>query len=190
MKRSERPERAGDILDTFFRRHNISGGKDHVSFYRSWEQIVGFDIASHTSVTDIRYSALLVEVDHPAWMQMVQLRRKQILATVQNRFPRLGVKSLNLRLVERLAAPIAAPPVAGPDAPQTKSAGKGTAPGTVASSTGGAAPRADGGDSGAGDSAGKPRAGTDEPDSARASTDRLQGALKRLGRAICEREDE
>lgn len=163
MKKSERPQRAGEILETFFRRNNIAGGEEHVAFYRNWEEIVGFDLATHTSVTDIRNNALLVEVDHPAWMQMVQLRQNQILATVQRRFPKLGVKSLNLRLVERLGTPVATPQVPAAGAALDKAA-----PDKRARSSRSAAPGS-----------------TGEQDA-----DRLRSALDRLGRAISEREDE
>lgn len=102
-------ERAGDILDGYFRRHSISGGEAYVAFYRSWEQIVGQDIASHTNLTEIRNHALCVEVDHPAWMQQVHLRQARILKSVQQRFPSLEIRSLHLRLVEKLGAAPASP---------------------------------------------------------------------------------
>ncbi|TVR35101.1 MAG: DUF721 domain-containing protein [Spirochaetaceae bacterium] len=105
-------ERAGEILDSFFRRNNISGGRNYVAFYRSWEQIVGQDLASHTNLTEIRNNAVCVEVDHPAWMQMVQLRQADILKAIQTRFPALQVRSLQLRLVESLGVPAAVAPAA------------------------------------------------------------------------------
>ena len=117
-------ERAGDILDSYFRRNSISGAETYVAFHRSWEQIVGQDIASHTNLTEIRNHALCVEVDHPAWMQQVQLRQARILKAVQQRFPSLEIRTLHLRLVEKLgqlgsapapaAAPAAAPASAEP----------------------------------------------------------------------------
>ena len=117
-------ERASDILESFFRRTNIAGGEQHVAFYRSWEEIVGPDLASHISVTDIRNHALCIEVDHPAWMQQVQLRQARILKTVQTRFPKLAVTTLHILLVEKLGAPVAptvVPPTSG-SAPSSGSA--------------------------------------------------------------------
>ncbi|TVQ40420.1 MAG: DUF721 domain-containing protein [Spirochaetaceae bacterium] len=105
-------ERAADILDGFFRRSNISGGRAHVAFYRSWEEIVGQDLASHTNLTEIRNNAVCIEIDHPAWMQMLQLRQAAILARIQKRFASLEVHSLQMRLVEKLGN---RPPAAGPD---------------------------------------------------------------------------
>lgn len=115
-------EKAGDILDSFFRRTNISGGGNYVAFYRSWEQIVGLDIASHTNLSEIRNNTVCVEVDHPAWMQMVQMRQDNILRTIQKRFPTLEVKSLQLRLVESLGLPVrsVSPPAAGKPRPQAQ----------------------------------------------------------------------
>ena len=170
MKKTERPQRAGEILETFFRRNNIAGGEEHVAFYRNWEEIVGFDLATHTSVTDIRNTALVVEVDHPAWMQMVQLRQKQILATVQRRFPKLGVKSLNLRLVERLGTPVVPPPAPSREDPP---------PRAVARTQKSAA---------ADEPSATDRGETPETPE-KPEGDRLRTALDRLGRAISERED-
>ncbi len=126
-------ERAGEVLDSFFRRNNISGGRNYVAFYRSWEQIVGQDLASHTNLTEIRNNAVCVEVDHPAWMQMVQLRQDAILKAIQTRFPALEVRSLQLRLVETLGVPAAISPAApaASDAaaqPGVERAGGGAAP--------------------------------------------------------------
>ena len=120
-------ERAGEILDSFFRRNNISGGRNYVAFYRSWEQIVGQDLASHTNLTEIRNNAVCVEVDHPAWMQMVQLRQADILKAIQTRFPALEVRSLQLRLVESLGSP-AAIAAAAPAQPPVERAASPPAP--------------------------------------------------------------
>ena len=121
-------ERAGEILDSFFRRNNISGGRNYVAFYRSWEQIVGQDLASHTNLTEIRNNAVCVEVDHPAWMQMVQMRQADILKAIQTRFATLDVRSLQLRLVESLGSPAAIAPAAPAAQPRADHAARAASP--------------------------------------------------------------
>lgn len=92
--------RAGDLLNAFFRLHNISGGESYVSFFSSWHEIVGTDLAAHTQPIDIRGDALIVEVDHPGWMQLLQLKRDQIVKQVRHRYADLGVTNMHMKLVD------------------------------------------------------------------------------------------
>ena len=92
-------ERAGDLLESFLKLHNISGGEEYVAFFKSWHRIVGTDIASHTRVTDIKNGALKVEVDHPGWMQKLQMKKEQVLQRVASQYPQLEIRTLHLRLV-------------------------------------------------------------------------------------------
>jgi hypothetical protein len=104
-------ERAGDLLNAFFRFHNIAGGDEYVSFFSSWHEIVGTDLAAHTQPIDIRGEALVVEVDHPGWMQMLQLQKDRILQRISAHYNQLGVSNLHMKLVE-------AGQFSGPDAIQ------------------------------------------------------------------------
>lgn len=92
-------ERAGNLLDAFLKLHNISGGEDYIAFFKSWHNIVGTDIAAHTRVTDIQNGALKVEVDHPGWMQKLQMKKEQVLRKVATQYPQLEVRTLHVRLV-------------------------------------------------------------------------------------------
>jgi hypothetical protein len=119
-------KKADEILSAFFRMYNMEDGAEYVSFFESWQEIVGVDLASHSRVADIHNGAAIVEMDHPGWMQMFQMKEQQILREIQKRFPDLGITRLSLRLVdeatwERRAGPRkpaqgAADPGAGADA--------------------------------------------------------------------------
>ncbi|NBB90445.1 MAG: DUF721 domain-containing protein [Spirochaetes bacterium] len=98
-------ERAGDLLEAFLRLHNITGGEEYVAFFKSWHRIVGTDIAAHTRVTDIRNGALKVEVDHPGWMQMLQMRKDEIVRKVAGKYPQLEVRNIHMRLVGSFSGP-------------------------------------------------------------------------------------
>ncbi len=98
-------ERAGDLLEAFLRLHNITGGEEYVAFFKSWHRIVGTDIAAHTRVTDIRNGALKVEVDHPGWMQMLQMRKDEIVRKVAAKYPQLEVRNIHMRLVGSFSGP-------------------------------------------------------------------------------------
>jgi len=98
-------ERAGELLEAFLRLHNISGGEEYVAFFKSWHRMVGTDIAAHTRVTDIRNGALKVEVDHPGWMQMLQMRKDEIVRKVAKQYPALEITNLHMRLVSQFSGP-------------------------------------------------------------------------------------
>ncbi|MFP4204909.1 MAG: DUF721 domain-containing protein [Spirochaetaceae bacterium] len=93
-------ERAGDLVEAFLRMHNITGGQKYVQFFRSWHRIVGTDLAAHTQVTDIDRGALKVQVDHPGWMQMLQMKREEILSRIAREYPQLEIRTMQMRLVD------------------------------------------------------------------------------------------
>ncbi|MDR1933444.1 MAG: DUF721 domain-containing protein [Spirochaetales bacterium] len=91
-------DKAGDILKTFLSFHNLSGGEKYVSLFSSWRKVAGDDIASHSRVIDLRRGSLFVEVDHPGWMQMLQMRQSEILRTLSSRYPDLAIRMLHFKL--------------------------------------------------------------------------------------------
>ena len=94
-------EKAGDILKLFLDKKQLDAAKSYSSFFRSWENIVGENIAAHSEVKDIRNHTVLIEVDHPGWIQMIQINYQRILKAIQIRYPELNVKKIHLRLGSR-----------------------------------------------------------------------------------------
>ena len=92
--------RAGDLLKEVLARAGFDAGAPEARIYRVWDAILGGDLAGRARLRDIDRGRLVVEVDHPAWMQLVQMRQRQILRRVQRRFPELGVTRMHL-LVSR-----------------------------------------------------------------------------------------
>jgi hypothetical protein len=91
-------DKAGDLLKAFFAFHNLEGGEKYVSLFSSWRKVAGDDIASHSRIVDLRRGALLVEVDHPGWMQMLQMKQEAILKTLASRYPDLAIRMLHVKL--------------------------------------------------------------------------------------------
>ncbi|HUX50709.1 MAG TPA: DciA family protein [Spirochaetia bacterium] len=95
-------ERAGEILKRFFDFTKLgSTGEQYVTFFGSWQKLVGTDLAAHSQVADIRNGAAIVEIDHPAWMQQFQFHQASILRRIQQEYAGLGVKSIHMKLVDR-----------------------------------------------------------------------------------------
>jgi hypothetical protein len=93
-------KRAGKLLSAFFERNNIQDTQGYVDFFQSWHRIVGVDLAAHSDAVDIRNHALVVEVDHPGWMQKLHMQRERILKTLQQRYPNLEIRNIHFTLVE------------------------------------------------------------------------------------------
>lgn len=66
-----------------------------------WNKIVG-KLSSHCRLADIEKGTLIVDFDHPGWMQQFQMQEKTYLKEIQRRFPDLEIKSFKIRLIENL----------------------------------------------------------------------------------------
>lgn len=93
-------DKAGDLLKSFLSFYRLEGGEKYVSFFSDWKSIVGEDLACHARAVDIRRNAILVEVDHPGWMQILQMRQADILKTIRKKHPDIGVQVLHMKLVK------------------------------------------------------------------------------------------
>jgi hypothetical protein len=91
-------KKASDLLQSFFLKHGIEEGQKYVSFFRQWEKIVGEDVAAHADVEDIRNEALVVRVDHPAWMQILHMKKDMVLRKVNEQFPDFSVSTIHMHL--------------------------------------------------------------------------------------------
>ena len=58
----------------------------------------GANIAAHSQVIDLKNGILLVEADHPGWIQMLQLHQKYVLTGLRRAAPDLHIASLAFRL--------------------------------------------------------------------------------------------
>jgi len=58
----------------------------------------GSNMADHTSVVDLQNGVLVVEADHPGWIELLQLHRKYILKGLEFSFPELKIHNMVFRL--------------------------------------------------------------------------------------------
>jgi hypothetical protein len=98
MGKKDDIQKAGDVLRELFSHLNFEQGKAFVSFFSDWMELVGVDLACHVRPVDIRHKSLLLEVDHPGWMQMFQLKQRRILHRIERKHPSLGITSFHFRL--------------------------------------------------------------------------------------------
>jgi len=80
----------------------------------AWDRVVGEQIARRARPLRIRDKTLEVLVDHPVWMQQLQMLKPQILKKIHAQLPDCDIEDIYLR--HGKALPVAPPPPAsGPN---------------------------------------------------------------------------
>jgi len=112
--------KAGDIISELFREkfgvEFMENARSTAGLFSSWTQVVAevwsrTDIraekdsseevppaAIHSRIRELEKGVLLVEADHPGWVQILQTKQTALLSAVQRRYPDLGIKAIAFRL--------------------------------------------------------------------------------------------
>ena len=91
-------KKAGELLSAFFDEGLIRSAKGYSDFFSSWKSIVGDRLGAHSRIVELEKSVLLVEADHPGWIQLIQMNRSSILESIHKRFPELPVTAISIKL--------------------------------------------------------------------------------------------
>ena len=91
-------KKAGDILKDYMRNFHSNMETGYSSVFKNWSKIAGEDMVSHSSVKDLTNGILLIEADHPGWIQLLQLKKKKILKNIHKFYPELDVISIRFIL--------------------------------------------------------------------------------------------
>ena len=107
--------KAGDILNELLREQFgpefMEAARTSSDLFSSWEQIVSEvlprdlstnsdqdNAAAHSRIKDFDRGVLLIEADHPGWIQILQTKQGELLSAFQKRYPKMDIKSLNIKL--------------------------------------------------------------------------------------------
>jgi hypothetical protein len=91
-------KKAGDLLASFFDEQFLKTAQVYSDLFDSWLSIAGERFAAHSRVIEMKRDVLLVEADHPGWIQLLQTRERELLSAVRRRFPSLSVSGISFRL--------------------------------------------------------------------------------------------
>jgi len=75
-----------------------AGSNPFSSLFGGWQDIAGVSLAEHCRAYEVRHHSLLVEADHPGWMQLLLIQKKAILARIRQRFPQLELRDIKVRV--------------------------------------------------------------------------------------------
>ena len=75
-----------------------AGANPFSSLFGGWQDIAGVSLAEHCRAYEVRHHSLLVEADHPGWMQLLLMQKKVIIARIRQRFPELELRDIKVRV--------------------------------------------------------------------------------------------
>lgn len=90
--------KVGDLLREFLKEKGWLGGNPYEPLFAQWQKIAGEAIAGHVRLVDVHNGMLVVEVDHPGWLQMLRLRQDAILEAARKAAPQVSVEGIRARL--------------------------------------------------------------------------------------------
>ncbi len=99
---SQRPpmkyaERVSSLLKQLLDRPGLG---EQITRHQAWlilDKLVGEQIAARARPLRLRKGVLEVQVDHPVWMQQLQMMKPQILEKIAEKIPNAGITDIYLR---------------------------------------------------------------------------------------------
>ena len=103
-------KKAGDIVLELFRdlygEDFLEKAKASSDLSSSWEFILAElwpqenppPAAANSRIRELEQGVLIIEADHPGWIQTLQTKQKELLLAVQNRYPQMEIKGISFKL--------------------------------------------------------------------------------------------
>lgn len=90
-------ERIGSLLKQVFGERGMAERLNRYQAWLIWDQVVGKQIAARARPLRFRQGVLEVQVDHPVWMQQLQMLKSQILDKLNRQLPNAKIEDIFLR---------------------------------------------------------------------------------------------
>ena len=87
---------AADIIQQLFANMKIS--TQGQSIFDAWPELVGEETAEHLKIRDIKGKTMTLVADHPGWVQVAQLKKKEFLEKIKERFPDNNISIIKVSL--------------------------------------------------------------------------------------------
>ena len=91
-------KKAAEILARILDEKNRKLSQTYSSIFGTWSDIVGESLAEHSRIYEIANRNLFVEVDHPGWMQLLFMKKPQILRAVKRKYPAMDIKDIKVKV--------------------------------------------------------------------------------------------
>jgi hypothetical protein len=92
----------GDVLSVLFDERLIKKAQGYSKIFDSWTDIAEKNgiaaAADHSKIKELDRGMLLIEADHPGWIQILQTKEQKILADFRLLFPNMNISGISLML--------------------------------------------------------------------------------------------
>ena len=82
------------VLNTFLFKTGLDKGVKQQQALALWPTAVGKQIADNTTAQDVKHGTLVVRAMSPAWAQELQLKKKEILSTLNSCLGKKTIKDI------------------------------------------------------------------------------------------------
>jgi predicted nucleic acid-binding Zn ribbon protein len=80
----EPARKIGDLLRSFLAERGWLEPGPYAALFRDWASVAGPGLADHSRLVDVRDGVLMIDVDHPGWLQMAHFRKAALVAAAKN----------------------------------------------------------------------------------------------------------
>ena len=88
-------KRAGDLLSVIIDNKMVGKAREYTKLFSAWDQLTqkhGISAAAaHSRIRDVRRGILLVEADHPGWIQILRTKESVLLLELKKMFRELDI---------------------------------------------------------------------------------------------------
>jgi len=91
-------KKIGDLLREYMKERGWSAGNPYDPLFLDWRRVAGDGLAAHTKLVDVQKGILLVDVDHPGWLLMAQLRKAGLLEAARRAAPGADIGGIRFRV--------------------------------------------------------------------------------------------
>lgn len=92
-----RPLSASALIETLLSERGLMDKLHAYRAWQVWDEVVGAQIAARAQPIRLRDDILEIRVDHPVWMQQLQLLKPRLLARLNERLGAGAIRDLFLR---------------------------------------------------------------------------------------------
>jgi predicted nucleic acid-binding Zn ribbon protein len=107
-------KKIGDILREYLMDRGWDAEDPASAAFLRWQRIAGDEIAAHSHPIELEKGVLIVEADHPGWIQTIGLRKTELLAALKMAAPEAGIADIRVRLARSGAPGRGSPRSMGP----------------------------------------------------------------------------
>lgn len=88
------PRNVSEVINTLTREMGWSSPLARAELVESWHELVGVDVASHSTPAGVEQGTLTVRCDSTAWATQLRLMQSTIVASITERFPHAEISGV------------------------------------------------------------------------------------------------